>query len=212
MRLLGKEWYSLSLWSVVLQGDLYIQGCKNSVLLPGLFFLKPTDPEEIICLWNFHFLNASLPRVLPVGYEGPVNLSPQAFPFPNTICEQADCTALTAGGLSANGPREALVIHGRSWPSLFFPKLSASSQHNDSGIMLCARCWAFCGGLVECPRKGVTISQVGQTERSVDRGQEVVQGQHELRGMAERLGSHMRGGDGGRVRWEGWRGRLALWR
>lgn len=75
--------------------------------------------------------------------------------------------------------------------------------------MLCARCWAFCGGLIQGTCKGVTVSQesvISQIERGMDRicaGQEVAQGQHGLQGMVERMGSRVREGDGAWVRWEG---------
>ena len=70
MRLLGKEHYSFSLWCWLLQENLYIQGCKNSVLLPAFFFLKPKGPGEIICLWNFHFLHACAPRSITCSVPG----------------------------------------------------------------------------------------------------------------------------------------------
>ena len=197
MRLLGKEHYSFSLWCWLLQENLYIQGCKNSVLLPAFFFLKPKGPGEIICLWNFHFLHACLPGASPAVYLGHPS-KPTGLPF-SQICENPrKLENPAAWGLSADGPGEALMIHRCFLAPLFFPALSTASLENHPWGFVRSCVWG--AGLTHCTCRWVLTSQwsaIRQTERAVCRvciRQEEAQRQDQLWATAERMKRHI-GGD-----------------
>lgn len=118
MRLLGKS-HILSLWSLVLQDDHYIQGCKDSVLLPALSFLKLKGPGEIVCLRNFHFLNASVPCNVTCECTLAGQFKPLGFPCSSINLWAAELKAQKAKELPANGPGRAMVIHKGSVIFLF---------------------------------------------------------------------------------------------
>lgn len=129
MRLLGKEHYSLSLWSWLLQENLYIQGCKNSVLLPAFFFLKLKGPGEIICLWNFHFLHAWLPGASPAVYLGHPS-KPSGLPYSQIHGNPRKLENPATWGLSgmaqgSTGDSQMLFL-----APLFFLGLSMASLEN----------------------------------------------------------------------------------
>lgn len=145
MRLLGKERYSLSLWSWLLQENLYIQGCKNSVLLPAFFFLRPKGPGEIICLWNFHFLSASLPGVLRAVHLGRQS-KPSGLSF-SQISQWARRLENPTG--DSQMPFGFCILSKLVHIFTGEPLMRACQE-------LCTRCWAFYAGLTHTHRQMIT--------------------------------------------------------
>ena len=168
MRLLGKEHYSLSLWSWLLQENLYTQGCKNSVLLPAFFFLKPKGPGEIICLWGFHFLHAWLPGASP-AVSLATRPSPQGFPFHKSMKTRENWKTQQLEACQ-RWPRGSTGDSQMLFSSSVLPRV----VHGFTGEPpmrvcqgFCVRSWACCAGLTHCTYRRVLTSRwsaVGQIE------------------------------------------------